>query len=98
MPGLVPGIHVFVAGIRGCCKTWVPGMKPGTGFGKAEMGGFERQQLYGAVILLVTALFVASGYMPAWRRPLRIAAIGFFILAVAAATAEIILWLAEPGR
>ena len=97
MPGLVPGIHVFVAGIRGCCKTWVPGMKPGTGFGKAEMGGFERQQLYGAVILLVTALFVASGYMPAWRRPLRIAAIGFFILAVAAATAEIILWLAEPG-
>ena len=69
----------------------------GHGVGKAEMGGFERQQLYGAVILLVTALFVASGYMPAWRRPLRIAAIGFFILAVAAATAEIILWLAEPG-
>jgi len=62
------------------------------------MGGFERQQLFGAVILLVTALFVASGYMPAWRRPLRIGAIGFFILAVAAATAEIILWLAEPGR
>ena len=100
MPGLVPGIHVFVAGIRGCCKTWVPGMKPGTGFGKAEMGGFERQQLYGAVILLVTALFVASGYAPVsrWRRPLRGAAIGLFILAVAAATAEIILWLAEPGR
>jgi hypothetical protein len=65
-------------------------MKPGTGFGKAEMGGFERQQLYGAVILLVTALFVASGYAPAsrWRRPLRGAAIGLFILAVAAATAE----------
>jgi len=75
-------------------------MKPGTGFGKAEMGGIERQQLYGAVILLVTALFVASGYAPAarWRRQLRIAAIGFFILAIAAATAEIILWLAEPGR
>ena len=73
-------------------------MKPGTGFGKAGMGGFERQQLYGAVILLVTALFVASGYAPAarWRRQLRIAAI--FILAIAAATAEIILWLAEPGR
>jgi hypothetical protein len=45
-------------------------------------------------------LFVASGYAPVsrWRRPLRGAAIGLFILAVAAATAEIILWLAEPGR
>jgi hypothetical protein len=72
----------------------------GHGVWEAEMGGIERQQLYGAVILLVTALFVASGYAPAsrWRRPLRGAAIGLFILAVAAATAEIILWLAEPGR
>lgn len=62
------------------------------------MAGFERQQLYGAVILLVTALFVASGYMPAWRRPLRAAAIGLFILAVAAAFIDIVFWLAEPGR
>jgi hypothetical protein len=60
------------------------------------MGGVERQQLYGAVILLVTALFVASGYMPAWRRPLRAAAIGLFILALAAALIDIAVWLAEP--
>jgi hypothetical protein len=38
------------------------------------------------------------GVWESWRRPLRGAAIGLFILAVAAATAEIILWLAEPGR
>jgi len=64
------------------------------------MGDFERQRLYGALILLVTALFVASGYapLPRWRRVLRAAAIGFFVLALAAALLEIILWLAEPGR
>ena len=62
------------------------------------MAGVERQQLYGAVILLVTTLFVASGYMPAWRRPLRAAAIGLFILAVVAALLDTVLWLAEPGR
>ena len=62
------------------------------------MGGYERQQLYGTVILLVTALFVASGYMPAWRRKLRAAAIGVFLLALAASLIEIALWLAEPGR
>jgi hypothetical protein len=60
------------------------------------MAGFERQQLYGALILLVTALFVASGYMPAWRRPLRVAAIGMFILALAAALIDTALWLAAP--
>jgi len=38
LPGLVPGIHVFVAGIRGCCKTWVPGMKPGTGVWESGNG------------------------------------------------------------
>jgi hypothetical protein len=64
------------------------------------MGGFEQQRLFGALILLVTALFIAGGYAPLarWRRPLRIAAIGFFVLALAAALLEIILWLAEPGR
>ena len=64
------------------------------------MGGFERQQLFGALILLVTALFIAGGYPPLarWRRQLRIAAIGFFVLALAAAMLEIIFWLAEPGR
>ena len=64
------------------------------------MGGYERQRLYGALILLVTALFVMSGYTPLarWRRPMRAAAIGFFVLALAAALIEIVLWLAEPGR
>jgi hypothetical protein len=60
------------------------------------MAGFERQQLYGALILLVTALFVASGAMPAWRQPLRVAAIGMFILALAAALIDTALWLAAP--
>ena len=64
------------------------------------MGGYEEQRLYGALILLVTALFVASGYTPLarWRRPLRAAAIGFFVLALAAAAVEIILWLTMLGR
>ena len=67
-------------------------------WGEAEMGGFERQQLFGALILLVTALFIAGGYPPLarWGRQLRIAAIGFFVLALAAALIQIILWLAEP--
>ena len=64
------------------------------------MGGFEQQRLFGALILLVTALFIAGGYPPLtrWRRQLRVAAIGIFVLALAATIAEIILWLAEPGR
>lgn len=64
------------------------------------MDGYERQQLYGALILLVTALFVMSGYAPLarWRRPIRAAAIGFFVLALAAAVLEIVLWLAQPDR
>ena len=64
------------------------------------MGGFEQRRLFGALILLVTALFIAGGYPPLarWGRPLRIAAIGIFVLALAAALLEIILWLAEPGR
>ena len=64
------------------------------------MGGFEQRRLFGALILLVTALFIAGGYPPLarWRRQLRIAAIGIFVLALAATIAEIILWLAEPGR
>ncbi|HEY4470634.1 MAG TPA: hypothetical protein VGN21_05630 [Stellaceae bacterium] len=61
------------------------------------MGGFERQQLFGGLILLVTALFVAGGYPPLarWRRPLRLAAIGIFVLALAAAILEIIRWLVD---
>ena len=43
------------------------------------MGGFERQRLYGALILLVTALFIAGGYPPLarWGRQLRIARSAF---------------------
>jgi hypothetical protein len=64
------------------------------------MGDYERQRLYGALILLVTALFIAAGYAPLarWRRVLRAAAIGFFVLAVAAAVLEIVMWLAAPSR
>lgn len=63
------------------------------------MSGFERQRLYGALVLLVTALFLASGYAPAarWRRPLRAAAIAVFALAVVAALVEIALWLTDGG-
>jgi len=64
------------------------------------MGGFEQRRLFGALILLVTALFIAGGYSPLarWGRQLRIAAIGIFVLALAAAVIQIILWLAELGR
>ena len=63
------------------------------------MGGFERQRLYGALILLVTALFIAGGYPPLarWGRQLRIAAIGFFVLALAAAMLEIIFGSPSPA-
>jgi len=62
------------------------------------MNGDFRQQLLLALVLLVTALFVASGYAPAarWRRPMRGAAIGLFVLAVIAALVEIVRWLAAP--
>jgi hypothetical protein len=67
--------------------------------GAAEMSGLERQQLFGALILLVTALFIAAGYAPAarWRGALRGAAIGFFLVALLVALAEIVLWLADSG-
>jgi len=63
------------------------------------MSGLERQQLFGALILLVTALFIAAGYAPAarWRRPLRGAAIGFFGLALLVALAEIALGAPDSG-
>lgn len=63
------------------------------------MTGVGRQQAIAALIFLVAALFVASGYAPAarWRRPLRAAAIACFVLAVIAALVEIGRWLADPG-
>jgi hypothetical protein len=62
------------------------------------MGGFNRQQMFAALIGLVTVLFVMGGLPGPWRRQLRIAAIVIFILALGAALVEIALWLAEPGR
>ena len=60
----------------------------------AEMDGFDRQQLFSALILVVMALFVASGLPAAarWRRPLRLLAVIGFCVAVAAALAAIVLW------
>jgi asparagine N-glycosylation enzyme membrane subunit Stt3 len=62
--------------------------------GMAAMYGFERQQLFTALILLVTALFVSSGVASAgpWHRTLRLAAIVFFVIAVVLALAEIVYW------
>jgi hypothetical protein len=58
------------------------------------VNGFDRQRLLSALILLVMALFVASGVPPAtrWRRPLRLAAIAGFFIALAVALAQIALW------
>jgi hypothetical protein len=58
------------------------------------MNGFDRQQMFGALILLVMALFVAAGMPPAarWRRPLRVATIIGFLIALAAALVEIVFW------
>lgn len=60
------------------------------------MDAVERQRLFSALILVVMALFVASGLRPAarWRRGLRLAAIFGFLLALAAALAEIVWWWA----
>jgi hypothetical protein len=58
------------------------------------MNGFDRQQTLAAVMALVMALFVASGYPPAarWRRQLRMAAIALFCVAVALALIETAMW------
>ena len=94
MPGLASGIHVFVALIRSDCKTWVTGTSPVTGIFKVSL--LERQQALSALLAAVMALFVASGYAPLarWRRRLRAAAIVVFLIALAAALAEVGWWLA----
>jgi len=58
------------------------------------MSAFERQQMLAALMFLVMALFVASGYPPAarWRREIRIAAIVLFCVAVVIALIEIAMW------
>ena len=59
--------------------------------GGVAVSGFERQQMFSALILLVIALFVAGGFPPAarWRRELRIAAIVAFCAALGWALIEI---------
>ena len=60
------------------------------------MNDFDRQQMFGALIGLVTALFVMAQLPGRWRRQLRAAAIVLFILVLAVALVQIALWLAEP--
>jgi hypothetical protein len=64
------------------------------------MNGVDRQRLLSALMLLVMALFVSGGVpLPArWRRPLRLAAIAGFVLAMALALAESVFWWIGPGR
>jgi len=63
------------------------------------MTGFDQQWL-AAMVLVVTALFVAGGLPIAeqWRRRFRTAAIGAFVLAMVVALLEIALWLFAGGR
>ena len=62
------------------------------------MDGLNRQQLFAALIGLLTVLFVMGGLPGPWRRQLRAAAIAVFILALVAALVQIGLWLAEAGH
>jgi cell division protein FtsW (lipid II flippase) len=62
------------------------------------MNDFNRHQMLAALVGLVAALFVMGGLPGRWRRQLRMAAIVFFLIALAAAIVEIALWLAEPGH
>ena len=63
------------------------------------MGSFDPQRLFAALMLLVMALFLASGYLPAapWRRHLRRAAIVGFLLALAVALARLGFSLITKG-
>lgn len=56
---------------------------------------FDRQRLFSALVLLVMALFLTAGYVPAgpWRRHLRRAAIAGFLVALAAALFHLAFWL-----
>ena len=64
------------------------------------MNGVDRQQMLSALMLLVMALFVFGGapFGARWRRPLRLAAIALFVLAMALALAETVFWWLGPGR
>jgi hypothetical protein len=60
------------------------------------MNPFDRERAMATLVLLASALFVASGmpYAARWRRRLRGAAIIGFLIALAFALAEIGIWLA----
>ena len=62
------------------------------------MNDFNRQQMFLALVGLVTALFVMAQLPGRWRRQLRAAAIAAFSLAVAVAVVEIALWFGASGR
>lgn len=65
----------------------------------ARVRGFESQRLLSALILLVMALFVASGTPGAgrWRRPLRAAAVIGLAAAVALALGDSLWWWLGQG-
>ena len=62
------------------------------------MTGFDTERLWSALVVVVMALFVASGLpgVGVWRRPLRVAALVGFAVAAALALGESVLWLAHP--
>src|SRR5207248_1380519 len=84
-------------GFGGASYRGWPGSSPARSVWRARMNDFNRHQMLAALVGLVTALFVMGGLPGRWRRQLRMAAIVFFLIAVAAALVEIGLWLAEPG-
>jgi hypothetical protein len=65
-----------------------------------SMNGVERQRLLSALILVAMARFVASGAPGGARRrrPMRRAAITGFLIAVALALAEIVVWWIGSGN
>jgi hypothetical protein len=64
------------------------------------MNGVDRQQMLGALVLLVMALFVSGGLPLAvrWRRHLRLAAIAGVVLAAVLALAESVIWWTGQDR
>jgi hypothetical protein len=64
------------------------------------VNGIERQRLLNALILVVMALFVGGGLPQTarWRRPMRLAAIAGFLIAVVLTFAEIVVWWTGPTR
>jgi hypothetical protein len=63
------------------------------------MSPYDRQRLFGSLMLVSLALFVSSGTAvpPSWRRWLRGGAVAIFALAVLAALVEVALWLRGAG-